>query len=146
MSDPVWALFEQESHRYGIEHHGGALLVSLDNLARAYNRDRDESRIAFFVDTVLGNRFENQPWPEAQPSILFALEPSDHAEPSDLHTPLLGQWRRLWEDAGQRDRLQRGGDTAGATAVWPVPRTHAVPRDCSSHVGACRSAVQLGQR
>jgi hypothetical protein len=108
MSDPVSALFEQEltrpgvwfrlddgSHRYRIEHHGGELLVSLDNLARAYNRDRDESRITFFVDTVLGNRFENRPWPEAQPTILFALEPSDHAEPSDLRTPLSKQVDRV---------------------------------------------------
>jgi hypothetical protein len=51
--------------------------VSL-GLARAYNRDGDESRIASFVDLMLGNRFERPPWPEAQPSILFTLEPSDH--------------------------------------------------------------------
>jgi hypothetical protein len=101
MSDPVSALFEQEltrrgvvfrldgeSHRYRIEHQGGNLLVSLDNLARAYNRNRDGSRIASFVDIILGNRFEDRAWPEAQPSILFALEPSDHVEPSDLRTPL----------------------------------------------------------
>ena len=108
MSDPVSAIFEQEltrrsvsfrldneSHRYCIEHQGGKLLVSLDNLARAYNRDRDASRIAFFVDLVLGNRFENRPWPEAQASILFALEPSDHVEPSDLRTPLSKQVDRV---------------------------------------------------
>src|SRR5215467_11359241 len=108
MSDPVTALFEQEltrrgvwfsldneSHRYRIEYQGGKLLVSLDNLARAYNRDRDESRIASFVDTVLGNRFEHRPWPEAQPSILFALEACDHVEPSDLRAPLSKQVDRV---------------------------------------------------
>ena len=87
--------FDHESARYRIEHRGGKLLVSLDNLARAYNRDRDQSRIASFVDAVLGSRFESRPWPEAQPSILFALEPSDHVEPSDLRTPLSKQVDRV---------------------------------------------------
>ena len=87
--------FDNESARYRIEHQGGRLLVSLDNLARAYNRDRDQSRIASFVDAMLGSRFESRPWPEAQPSILFALEPSDHVEPSDLRTPLSKQVDRV---------------------------------------------------
>src|SRR5262245_37122319 len=108
MSDPVSALFEQEltrrgvsyrldagSHLYRIEHQGGNLLVSLDNLARAYKRDQDASRIVSFVDLVLGDRFESRPWPEVQPSILFALEPSDHVEPSDLRTPLSKQVDRV---------------------------------------------------
>lgn len=74
MSDPLSALFEQELtrqgvsfrwddelHLYRIEHQGGNLLVSLDNLARAYKRDQDESLVASFVDLVLGDRFENRP-------------------------------------------------------------------------------------
>lgn len=52
---------DDESHLYRLEHEGGKLLVSLDNLARAYHRDGDESRITSFVDVVLGNRFENRP-------------------------------------------------------------------------------------
>jgi len=108
MSDLVSALFEQEltrrgvsfrlddeTHLYRIEHHGGNLLVSLDNLARAYHRDPDESRITTFVDVVLGNRFENRPWPEAQSSILFALEPSDHVDPSELRIPISKQVDRV---------------------------------------------------
>ena len=108
MSDPLSALFEQELtrqgvsfrwddelHLYRIEHQGGNLLVSLDNLVRAYKRDQDESLVASFVDLVLGDRFESRPWAHAQPSILFALEPTDHVEPSDLRAPLSKQVDRV---------------------------------------------------
>jgi hypothetical protein len=121
MSHLVSALFEQEltrrgvpfslddeSHRYCIEHQGGKLLVSLDNLARTYNRDRDVSRIVSFVDAVLGNRFDKRPWPETQLSILFALEPSDHVEPSELRTPL----------SKQVDRVPVVSDASRGTITW----------------------------
>src|SRR5215470_4211697 len=100
--------FDHESARYRIEHQGEKLWVSLDNLARAYNRDRDQSRIASFVDAVLGSRFESRPWTEAQPSILFALEPSDHVEPSDLRTPL----------SKQVDRVPVVSDASRGTITW----------------------------
>jgi hypothetical protein len=73
-----------ESGRYLIVCDGMERLVSLGNIAREYALDHDASRITRFVDTVLGTSIEASPWKEARDSILFCLEPSDHAEPSEF--------------------------------------------------------------
>jgi uncharacterized protein YtpQ (UPF0354 family) len=101
MSDPVAALFEQElkrrgvqcrfdekEQRYRVQHRGRELLISLDNLARDYDRERDEGCVASFVDNLLSVYVEEQPWEDVQSSILFTLEPSDYAEPLPLRTPI----------------------------------------------------------
>jgi hypothetical protein len=66
------------------------------NLARAYDRDRDEACVASFVDNLLGPDVEEQSWEEVRRSILFALEPSDYADPPPLRTPIstgsIGRW------------------------------------------------------
>jgi uncharacterized protein YtpQ (UPF0354 family) len=101
MSDLVAKLFEQELRRRGVEcgfddeqqhyrvhHRGRELLVSLDNLARDYDRERDEGCVASFVDNLLSAYVEQQSWEEMRSSIMFTLEPSDYAEPLPLRTPI----------------------------------------------------------
>jgi uncharacterized protein YtpQ (UPF0354 family) len=101
MSDLVAKLFEQElrrrgvqyrfddeEQRYRVQHRGRELLISLDNLTRDYDRERDEACVAFFIDNVLTLFVEEQSWEEVRMSILFTLEPSDYAEPLPLRTPI----------------------------------------------------------
>jgi uncharacterized protein YtpQ (UPF0354 family) len=101
MSDLVASLFEQElkrcgvpcqfddeTQRYRVQHQGRELWVSLHNLARAYDRERDEACVASFVDNLLSVYVEEQSWEEVRRLILFALEPSDYAEPPALRTPI----------------------------------------------------------
>jgi hypothetical protein len=80
--------FDDETQQYRVQHQGRELLVSLDNLARAYDRDRDEACVASFVDNLLSPYVEEQSWEEVRRLILFALEPSDYAEPPPLRTPI----------------------------------------------------------
>ena len=106
MSDLVASLFEQElkrrgvpcrfddeTQRYRVQHQGRELWVSLHNLARAYDRDRDEACVASFIDNLLSVYVEEQSWEEVRRLILFALEPSDYAEPAPVAHPNLGPGR-----------------------------------------------------
>jgi uncharacterized protein YtpQ (UPF0354 family) len=103
MSDLVAELFEQELRRrgvqcrfdedelrYRVQHQGRELLVSLDNLARNYAREQDVACVASFVDNLLSlyRRVEGQSWEEVRGLILFAIEPSDYAEPLPLRSPI----------------------------------------------------------
>ena len=75
---------DPESGRYVFNARGLELFVSLDNVAREYRRDGDPSRIARFVDSVLATSVDHAFWTEAQRSIFYCLEPSDHVERSEL--------------------------------------------------------------
>lgn len=124
MADPLALLFEQEltrrdiafrldeaSGRYVIRHAGLDLFVGLDNLRRDYERDRDSSRIARFLDSVLampgGGR---ESWEEAQANVLFCLEPSGYVEPPELRTAL----------SDLVDRVPVHWDTSRNTISWIV--------------------------
>jgi hypothetical protein len=80
--------FDDETQRYRVQLQSRELLVSLDNLARAYDRDRDEACVAAFVDNLLSAYVEEQSWEEVRRLILFALEPSDYAKPPPMRTPI----------------------------------------------------------
>ena len=88
---------DDETQRYRVQHQGRELWVSLHNLARAYVRDRDEACVASFIDNLLSVYVEEQSWEEVRRLILFALEPSDYAEPAPLRstqsrTGSMGRW------------------------------------------------------
>jgi hypothetical protein len=57
-------------------------LISLDNVARDFERDGDEGRIARFVDSVLEVFAPLPPWEQARTSIYWSAEPA-HAEIGD---------------------------------------------------------------
>lgn len=98
MSPSCVELFEQELQRRGIsftrdgesgrhviEHADGTrLLLSLDNLTREFERDKDTGRIARFIDTALASGGWARTWAEARAKLFLALEPNHYAELSDL--------------------------------------------------------------
>jgi hypothetical protein len=104
--------FDDESQRYVVQLEGRDLWVSLDNLARAYQGDREEAHVVRFVDAVLTTRSEMQSWQAVQSSILFSLEPSDYADPPDFRTPIS---RRV-------DRVPVLIEPSMATIAWVTPR------------------------
>lgn len=101
MSDLVAALFERELERRGVSYSfdrqancyrvqsgDGEASVSIDNLRRAYDLDRDEGHVTHFVDSVLSARIDDLPWEQVQGAILFTVEPSDYVNPSEMRLPL----------------------------------------------------------
>jgi hypothetical protein len=79
---------DRESPRYILEARGIELFVSLENVAREYERDADRSRITRFVDSVLTASVDRSSWAEVQGSIFFCLESADHVERSELRSPI----------------------------------------------------------
>jgi len=84
----VQCRFDAEERRYRLQYRGRELLVSLDNVTRDYDRERDNGCVASFIDNLLSRYVEEQSWEEVRSSILFTLEPSDYAEPLPLRTPI----------------------------------------------------------
>jgi hypothetical protein len=62
---------------YAIAVNGLTMKVSLENLSRDFERDRDPDRVVSFVDTVT-TLLELPDWQEAEPRVRWQLEPSDH--------------------------------------------------------------------
>ena len=100
MSSPVALLFEQEltrrgvpfrieseTERYVIEHRDLRLFVSLENVSREFARDGDESHVTKFIDSVRSPSSECRTWEEAQKSILFCFEPTDHVKAAFVRAP-----------------------------------------------------------
>jgi len=76
---------DSESGRHVVERADGRrALVSLDNLSRKFERDKDPGAIIRFIDTILAAGDEPQSWEEACPKLLLALEPRHFAEPPDV--------------------------------------------------------------
>lgn len=62
---------------YCLDAHGLSLKISLENLSRDFERDRDPDRIVTFVDTIT-NSLVLPGWEEAEGRVRWQLEPSDH--------------------------------------------------------------------
>lgn len=76
---------EADTGRHVIERPDGMrLLVSLDNLSREFERDRDSGRISRFIDTLLTAGNSPKSWVDAQMKLFLALEPRHFAEPPDV--------------------------------------------------------------
>ncbi|HME08207.1 MAG TPA: hypothetical protein VKG25_14220 [Bryobacteraceae bacterium] len=123
MGTSVEVLFERELERRGIAFTadpstgtyfvqvGTPLSVSLENLSRQYAYERDPDCVPRFVEAIL-HRATTLSWSSARESILFALEPNDYVESSDLRLPLskrvdrvpilvdqpLGTWRFIMRE------------------------------------------------
>jgi uncharacterized protein YtpQ (UPF0354 family) len=103
--------FDRETGRYKVQHEGLELFVSLDNLARNYERDRDSAHITGFVDAVLASPADRPSWEEARPSILFCLEPSDYQQPPEIRSAI----------SGRVDRVPVYYDEQEGTISWIAP-------------------------
>src|SRR5262249_46759385 len=62
---------------YSLDAGGLKMKISLENLSRDFERDRDPERIVTFVDTIT-NFIELPDWEEAKERIRWQPEPSDH--------------------------------------------------------------------
>src|SRR6266567_1500934 len=63
--------------RYSIKTEGGTNAVSLENLSKDFEQDRDPDRVRRFVDTIL-TAVKLPTWEEARPGLRFVAEPADH--------------------------------------------------------------------
>jgi hypothetical protein len=84
---------DPKTGRYSV-HAGMPTLVSLDSIAREYSIDRDPDGVSRFVEAILGGGVIPD-WEIARKSILFALEPNDYAESSDLRLSISRKVDRL---------------------------------------------------
>jgi hypothetical protein len=78
---------EPESGRHRVSTPFGSSLVSLDNLVRDLNADKDVGRISRFVDTILATdpgRMESI----ADERLYWCLEPGDHVEKAEIRAAL----------------------------------------------------------
>ena len=71
--------------RYALELKGGELTVSLENVARDFERDHDAEALARFVERCLG-QVVVPAWGTAQKWVYFSAEPSDHDFGETLRT------------------------------------------------------------
>jgi hypothetical protein len=66
-----------EDGNHTLDACGLSLKISLENLSRDFERDRDPDRVVRFVDTIL-NILMLPDWPQAEGRIRWQPEPSDH--------------------------------------------------------------------
>ena len=64
----------REDGRYEIQLRSGNVLVSLDNLARQYSRDKDPSAIDRFLDSIVASSEALPSWSEAKGRVFPMLE------------------------------------------------------------------------
>src|SRR6516225_1737367 len=62
---------------YTLDSWGLSIKISLENVSRDFERDRDPQRIVTFVDSIT-NLLVLPDWQEAKGRIRWQLEPSDH--------------------------------------------------------------------
>jgi len=62
---------------YTLDTCGLSIKVSLENVSRDFERDRDPNRIVTFIDSIT-NLLVLPDWQEAKGRIRWQLEPSDH--------------------------------------------------------------------
>jgi hypothetical protein len=66
-----------EDGRYEYEGPGGPNTISLDNISKEFDRDRDPERIRSFVESILTSPVIPS-WDAATKGLYFSLEPADH--------------------------------------------------------------------
>jgi len=63
--------------RYAVQTEAGTNTISLDNISKDFEQDRDPDRVRRFVDTIL-SPIKLPSWDEARAGIHFVAEPADH--------------------------------------------------------------------
>jgi hypothetical protein len=85
--------------------HGEELIVSLANLARNVERDRDPTAVRRFVSTICSSRLSLPPWPVSKRRIRYALEPADQQFGDSIHQRITDRIVRVltYVDPGEKD-------------------------------------------
>ncbi len=63
---------------YRVQTDGGEVTVSVENVRRSFERDRDKDAVIRFVEQMLST-YEFPPWEQAKSLVYFSAEPSDYA-------------------------------------------------------------------
>ncbi len=69
---------------YKVDVNGLEVTVSLENISRNYERDKDPEIVLNFINQTL-NEFEAPPWEKAKSLVFFSAEPSDHNFGDTIH-------------------------------------------------------------
>lgn len=81
------------------------LKISLDNVRRNYERDKDESHISDLVQTLVSYAIElPSKWTEAKDEIFISLFPNDHDFQDFLHVKITDEFCKVYVYSG-RDNL-----------------------------------------
>ncbi|TDL99656.1 MAG: hypothetical protein C4K58_07120 [Flavobacteriaceae bacterium] len=81
------------------------LKISLDNVRRNYERDKDESHISDLVQTLVSYSTEiPQNWEDAKNDIYISLFPNDNDFQEFLHTKITDEFSKVYVHSGQ-DKL-----------------------------------------
>jgi hypothetical protein len=81
------------------------LKISLDNVRRNYERDKDESHISDLVQTLVSYSIElPKNWADAKEDIYISLFPNDHDFEDFLHTKITDEFSKVYVHSGQ-DKL-----------------------------------------
>jgi hypothetical protein len=81
------------------------LKISLDNVRRNYERDKDESHISDLVQTLVSYSIElPTKWTEAENEIFISLFPNDHHFQDFLHVKITDEFSKVYVHSGQ-DKL-----------------------------------------
>jgi hypothetical protein len=95
---------DEESGRHAIEVDGMRMLVSLENVERAFARDGDPARIARFLDTIIASA--NARASAYDPAGLYwCLEPSDHVDKAEIRASVSDQVDRVLCHWSEDDNL-----------------------------------------
>src|SRR5258706_3899821 len=74
---------------YAVQMGETRLLLSVENLAREYEREHDVTCVGRFLDSALSVQLGTPAvWTLARKSVLFCLEPTDYAERPEIRTAL----------------------------------------------------------
>ncbi len=79
---------------YKLQSGDGKLTVSLENIARNYERDGDPEAIHRFVDQTL-RAFDLPEWERAQALLFFSVEPTDHQFGDTIHWSVSGSTSKV---------------------------------------------------
>jgi hypothetical protein len=81
------------------------LKISLDNVRRNYERDKDESHISDLVQTLVSYSIElPKNWADAKDDIYISLFPNDHDFQEFLHAKITDEFSKVYVHSGQ-DKL-----------------------------------------
>jgi len=116
--------------------------VSLENLARDFETDRDVTRIAHFVDAIV--EVLNQPvltWEQARGGIRFAAEPADMEFGDSFHDPVTESLHRVLVHAsGDESRIT--WLTPAHVEMWGQSR-EALERVAAENMDALLAQLEL---
>jgi hypothetical protein len=109
---------------YEVRQGGGVNAVSLENVSKEFERDRDPDRVKRFVESILTAPVLPR-WPDARKGLYFAVEPADHDFGDTVREPVSDSAFRILVHLNEQ----------GNQLMW-------VSDSLLSHWGQTRAAVE----